>query len=178
MTRRDDLDGVLSAIDGALGDADLPDAMRWAPEPEAVEPDGAAIYAEDTAWLPRDPAGLPAFPLLPLSGLAVRHAAEHEANLARLREVLTLTPEQLARLGETAEQLGRAAQVAAEQIGRAFAALVEGLRPVREQLVDAGVLPDEGPADPRERALWLRQHRNTGPEVPRAQRARRPRRHA
>lgn len=37
MTRRDELDGVLSSIDGALADDDLPDAMRWSPEPEHVD---------------------------------------------------------------------------------------------------------------------------------------------
>lgn len=34
---------------------------------------------------------------------------------------------------------------------------------------------DHKPTDPRARALWLRQHRNTGPTRPNAQTARRPR---
>jgi len=172
VTRRADLDGVLAAIDGALADDELPDGMRWAPDPGAVEPDGAAIYAEDTAWLPRDRLGLPAFPVLPVHPVAVRVALDHEAHLAHLREVLTVTPEARARLGDLMRDLGLAVEHAARQIGEALTALA----PVRGQLVDAGVLPDPGPADPRARALWLRQHRGTGP-VRMAQHERRPRQH-
>ncbi|MDP5182160.1 hypothetical protein QOZ88_05885 [Blastococcus sp. BMG 814] len=37
---------VIDAIDGALADEDLPDAMRWSPEPAAVE-DAGRPYTED-----------------------------------------------------------------------------------------------------------------------------------
>lgn len=45
------------------------------------------------------------------------------------------------------------------------------------QLREAGLLPEEPPADPRERALWMVKNRNTGPARPSAASARRPRRH-
>lgn len=56
----------------------------------------------------------------------------------------------------------------AEAIGRAYAHLGDTLR-------DAGALPEEPPDDPRERALWLRQQRGTGPDR-QVQRQHRPRR--
>lgn len=43
---------------------------------------------------------------------------------------------------------------------------IEELYPIAR---DAGLLPDVPPTDPRERALWLRRNRNTGPQ-PRRQR--------
>lgn len=242
-----DLDGLLAAIDGALGDADLPDAMRWAPNPEQVEPDGAPIYAEDTAWAPittrrggiryelREPVepelrahGLVEVVLGPtpierlaarqrvidradadrarahaarvrgrrhptprgpapdgqltldaplVSQLAVRHAADHEAALAHLRGVLNASPEQLARMGDLMRDLGLGLQRAAVEVAKALTTLAEGLAPQLDHLRTVGLLPDDGPTDPRARALWLRQHRSTGPEVARAQLAHRPRRH-
>lgn len=224
-----DLDGVLSAIDGALADDEWPDAMRWSPEPEQVDDAalpfdgqhvtvgtdlagrdsdllvmhhatrggvrwgatpggmyrGPLVVDLDRRWAPitvprqQGPApdgGVLDVPLV--SRLAVAHAAQHDRDLARLREVLALDPAQLARMGRLVAELGDAMRVAAAQVARTLADLAESLRPIREQLVDAGVLPDEGPTDPRERALWLRRNRNTGPQVPTAQAARRPRRHA
>lgn len=40
------------------------------------------------------------------------------------------------------------------------------LGPVLERLREANLLPEEPPEDPQARALWLRQHRNTGPRRP------------
>jgi hypothetical protein len=53
-----------------------------------------------------------------------------------------------------------------EDFGRAASEAVAGLRPVMESLREAGVIPEEPPKDPKTRALWLRQHRNTGPRRP------------
>lgn len=68
-----------------------------------------------------------------------------------------------------------------EQIGQAWTDawrnIAEAVRPFAEHLERSGVLEEQPPEDPRERALWLRQHRNTGPAVQaRAPRAINPRR--
>jgi hypothetical protein len=93
-------------------------------------------------------------------------------------------PEVRARLEEALAELARHARVAVEQVAEAFARAAEAYRPlldlqlgpIRQRLVDAGVIPNPGPEDPRERALWVRQHRGTGPDRPAGQRAHRPRR--
>lgn len=46
-----DLDAVLSSIDGALADAEFPDAMRWSPEPETVD-DAPEPFDGETVWQP------------------------------------------------------------------------------------------------------------------------------
>ncbi len=84
--------------------------------------------------------------------------AELEEGVRRFAEGLRLAVESV--LPEFLRQ--------AEAIGRA----AEGMRAV---LREAGVLPEEPPTDPRARALWLRQHRGTGPDR-QLQHARRPRR--
>lgn len=256
-----DLDGVLSAIEGALADDEWPDAMRWSPEPERVTDASLVPFDGEVVPLPPQryeagdhttPGGMyrgrltlrdPDDPELRRHGLvevvfatteaqraAGRRAAdraeadrqrahaarvrgrvlaraqrpprgpaddlllfdesylvdpahrdevraEHEANLARLRELLTLTPEQLDRLGDAMRQLGAAAQQAVEQIGRAFVDLAESLHPQLDDLVDPRGLPDDGPPDPKARALWLRQNRSTGPARPGPERRPAPRRH-
>lgn len=48
---------------------------------------------------------------------------------------------------------------------------------VQQLLRSAGAIPEEPPTDPRERALWARRHRSTGPSRPAAGHARRPRNH-
>lgn len=72
------------------------------------------------------------------------------------------------------EQMARPATSLApimEQMGRAAADAVAALRPHAESLA-----PLKPPADARERALWLRRNRNTGPATPaRAPRAINPR---
>lgn len=42
----------------------------------------------------------------------------------------------------------------------------EQIERMAEVLVEAGAMPRPLPADPRERALYLRKHRNTGPGKP------------
>lgn len=44
-------DAVLASIDGALADAEFPDAMRWSPEPETVD-DAPVPYDGDLVWQP------------------------------------------------------------------------------------------------------------------------------
>jgi hypothetical protein len=70
-----------------------------------------------------------------------------------------ITAEQAALLRQLFQDFGRAAREAAEQ-----------LRPImerlREDLQAAGAIPEHPPEDPKARALWLRQHRNTGPRRP------------
>lgn len=77
-------------------------------------------------------------------------------------------PEARARIEESCRQLAEHARLAVESVyealGRAIEAYGLALRPVVEQLREAGVLPEEPPTDPRARALWLRQHRGTGPD--------------
>jgi hypothetical protein len=176
VTRRDDLDAVLAGIDGALADPELPDGMRWSPDPEQATATGVPFDGEVVPLPPqryeapdRDRCGLPAFPVLPASQLAVRAAAEHEVNLARMREALIVSPEQL-------DHLAAAWRAVAERIGQTVAEVAEQLAPVRDRLVDAGLVPAPPPADPYERALWARQRRGAGP-VRMAQHEHRPRRH-
>lgn len=53
----------------------------------------------------------------------------------------------------------------------------EVFRRLGESLAEAGHHPVQPPSSPQRRALWLRQHRNTGPARPGPQQGRRPRRH-
>jgi len=68
----------------------------------------------------------------------------------------------------------------AEEIRQAFAPVRRGLnlwatfideaasafRRFGEAAREAGFVPEEAPTDPRARALWMKQHRNTGPATP------------
>jgi hypothetical protein len=77
-------------------------------------------------------------------------------------------PELRARLEEGCRQIAEHARLAIEPVfaalGRAVEAYGLAVRPVVEQLRDAGVLTELPPEEPRERALWVRQHRGTGPD--------------
>lgn len=68
------------------------------------------------------------------------------------------------RIEAFAEQLGATMEAAARCLADTAAAYGTALADVHRSLVDAGVLPEPPPEDPRERALWLRQHRGTGPD--------------
>jgi hypothetical protein len=70
-----------------------------------------------------------------------------------------ITAEQAALLRQLFEDFGAAVREAVEQLGPVMDRL-------REDLRAAGVIPEEPPEDPQARALWLRQHRNTGPRRP------------
>jgi hypothetical protein len=76
------------------------------------------------------------------------------------------TPEDLRRFSQALQPSWDAITTAAT---RAHA----GWRGVRDALRDAGLVPDEPPTDPRERALWARRNRNHGPEQPGPQNRRR-----
>lgn len=54
-----------------------------------------------------------------------------------------------------------------EQIAEPLARLADTLTQTADQLTAAGYIPEQPPADPMERALWLRRNRNTGPTAPR-----------
>jgi hypothetical protein len=126
---------------------------------------------------------------LPDAPLAARAAARRRAEVERVRNTLLDTerplvtlrwlmavtpPEVLAealtdpavreRMAEPFRQVGELLRGFTE----VFASLAEhaqrAARSLGEALRDAGVLPEEPPADPRARALWLRRHRGTGPD--------------
>lgn len=77
-------------------------------------------------------------------------------------------PEVRARLEGQFQQLAAWANRAVEDLVRALApAMTEFGRQLNDmygKLREAGILPEEPPGDPRARALWLRQHRGTGPD--------------
>ena len=112
----------------------------------------------------------PAGPILQLGGGKIFYAPpmppipDYDPN-AEFRAFLNkplITPEQAETLAKMFGEFRRAAGEALAAIG-----------PVFEQLREAGVLPETPPEDPREKALWLRQHRNTGPARPGPQNRRR-----
>ena len=63
-------------------------------------------------------------------------------------------------------RVNEALQDMADRLAVAF----DAMRPALEQFAalarQVEMIPDEGPADPMERALWLRKNRNTGPKPP------------
>ena len=78
---------------------------------------------------------------------------------------------------EAFEAFGRAWQRLVKEVNDALEDLFGG--PVKvwaEKLREAGLLPEVPPEDPRERALWAKQHRSTGPARPSGQNAHAPRR--
>lgn len=183
-----DLDAVLTAIDGALGDDELPDAMRWSPDPAQVT-DAGAPYTDD-GWpllpelrelrLPRQQGRGPVTgaSLLGIMGTAVANAAEVEQARARLVLVFGTEHEAAEAFREAVRHVTEGLAPLWEQVRRACDEAARSMLALYEQGREAGLLPDAGPTDPKARALWARQHRSTGPQVPRAQAARRPRRHA
>lgn len=88
-------------------------------------------------------------------------------------------PEQRARLEawarETAERIGAFVDDLVRALVPALAEWNRQIEPLVAQLREAGLLPEVPPEDPRARALWLRQHRGTGPSR-QVQHERRPRR--
>jgi len=62
-------------------------------------------------------------------------------------------------------------QAIGQQIQAVWEGVADRLRDVHAALQRSGLLDDRPPADPRARALWLRQHRGTGPVcIPHAKR--------
>lgn len=58
---------------------------------------------------------------------------------------------------------GEALQGICDLVGGIFRDIAAAYQPLIETLQEAGAIPTPPPADPRERALWMRDHRNTGP---------------
>ncbi len=184
-----DLDAVLASIDGALADDELPDAMRWSPEPERVE-DAGAPYAEDRGfpviptrrggvrftvpegWTP--PRGLAPSVVIVDDPIVWRPLSLPEATrlalqAERSREEYERNLQALRELfAPAAEQLGRLVeslrQIAAES-GLRFAELVDAIGKLganpHAPIPPPRRLRDE---DPRAYALALRQSRWTGPD--------------
>lgn len=63
----------------------------------------------------------------------------------------------MAEMSEAMRRFGEQLAVVFDEIGRQLA-------PLMEEMERAEVLEQEPPTDPRERALWLRRNRNTGPQ--------------
>lgn len=84
-------------------------------------------------------------------------------------EVRAELTRRFAEVGRVISEWLNGMRPAIEAAARSMGSLVESMR-------EAGMLPDEPPADPRARALWLRQHRSTGPSRPGPERSRPPRR--
>lgn len=57
---------------------------------------------------------------------------------------------------------------AAEELGRSLSNFGQGIVQALEALRDAGLVAEEQPTDPRERALWAKRNRGTGPATPAA----------
>ena len=74
------------------------------------------------------------------------------------------TPEQRERMRESMQRLTDHMHITFQASAAAFARAAEALRPALAQLRESGLIPEEPPSDPRERALWARQHRGTGPD--------------
>ena len=194
----DRTDHVLAAIDGALADYELGDAMRWSPAPEEVTGAPPARYTEDPwpytggertrLWVDE-----PGDPLAEIPDHRVAVPSAHGIwQMSCGSEIATVdAADAFARAHLHWELHGRrglpdavaveAARVHlhlegyreawSEMRDRLLAAIPEEIR----RLVDTG--PDAAPVDRRAAALEARRNRNTGPARPNAQQARRPRRH-
>lgn len=194
---RDDLDAVLAGIDGALADADLPDAMRWAPDPAGVTDAGPAPY--DGSIVPQPPQQYESTELVeaartwPPAPAVVRvHLVidDDALTLARAGGIGLLRQRVAHRYDEElliVEVDRERAEVALAAAAELWQRVIEGLRPAVEAIGKAmgdaaaslrgsALLPERPPVDPRARALWARDNRSTGP-VRMAQHERRPRRH-
>lgn len=155
---RDDTQHVLDLIDGALDDWEVSgDAMRWRP-PEAEPVEGGI--------------GLDAMAASIGARVAVRPSRDFAMYFGPTGSPPPTTPRQAVALGYAVVQaLHDETAQALEHYGRQIAALSatpEGpiIRDLRlwHDAVEAESEPAE---DPRERALRLRQQRNTGPGAPR-----------
>lgn len=77
----------------------------------------------------------------------------------RLHAPFRLSPETQAQIAALIRSSAEASRV----FGEAARRMSEAVKKIGPVLDKAGLIPDEPPTDPRERALWARQHRNTGP---------------
>lgn len=148
---------ILDLIDHAIEGATSDDAMRWTPEAKTVATqdgagwvdlgyttDGGVFTREDAARVFDVPVAMIGPRPMPASLTPAQQRAIVEAF-----EVHVLAPARAA-----IRAIGTA-------VGQAVAPMVAAAEAARE----AGLVPEEPPPDPMARALWLRQHRNTGPAV-------------
>jgi hypothetical protein len=206
VSRREDLDSTLAAIDGALADAEFPDAMRWSPEPETI--DAPEPYDGELVWQPpqrydpvRDTALMRMIdqqvvrsiqPVVVLSTPSPVQAVSRviarsqrrgpTADLALFDETFLVDP---AHREEVRAWQREEAQRIVRSLGEWFTDVAEAFSSVAEQVGKAvaaiRLTPDAPPrplreTDPRAYALQLRQARDTGPDR-QVQRQHRPRRH-
>jgi hypothetical protein len=192
-------DDILDLIDHAIRASDESGweygwesgAMRWSPALDADEHEGRRHgYCS-----PPVPAFVPPPPAGPVGLEVWTDPATGRRFIAPLGTPLPDgTPETLSPwiavdvLEQLAEHLGehlsdfiamvlRAVRAFGEYLGEHIVQAIARTEPVSQQLEAAGVLEQQPPADPAARALWLRQHRNTGPtQRPRAPRRIDPRR--
>jgi hypothetical protein len=162
-----DLDAVLASIDGALADDDLPDAMRWTPNPETVN-DAGDPYTEDSAPLLLRPLTMPE--AVAWSFRAEQSREDYAQALADLRAVFEPAAEAVAGLVET---FGKIAADAGLRFSELVEAIGKAARDPWQPIPPPRRLRTE---DPRGYALALRQARSTGPDR-QVQHRPRPRRH-
>lgn len=167
--------------------ADEPDAFTVKPSysREYVLVDGATV----AAWIDQyGPSFTPPIVLEPHQRAYLDAAFAPEAAMRRRfhQDLLALRRQQDASASAgweafttALEALQQAAVDAWKGLQPLIAAIQRAQISTRDQYVlyPNDFLPDvdHKPTDPRARALWLRQHRNTGPARPNAQTARRPR---
>lgn len=174
-----DLDAVLASIDGALADDELPDAMRWSPEPGTVEQD-PRLLRFDGSIVPQPPQEYEELLVLrPLTMSeanawalrAERSPAEHEEALRQLRELFAPAAEAIAGL---VDAFGRIAADA----GLRFSEVIEAIGKATSATEHLSIPPPLRlrTEDPKGYALALRQSRGTGPDR-QVQHRPRPRRH-
>lgn len=113
------------------------------------------------------------------SAVAVVAASEARTLAAAKPELFPLAQQWSAYTGMTLadslDHFGRLLGAFQEAIAEVFAS--GPYADLQARLRDAGLIPEEPPADPRDRALLARRHRSTGPPRPAAGHARRPRNH-
>lgn len=168
-----DLDAILASIDGALADADLPDAMRWTPTPGTVD-DAGDPYTEDRhsplilTGRPQLMPGAPAYmqpvreltlpEVMRLAVQAEQARNDYEQALANVRAVFAPAAEALARM---VEAFGKIAADAGLRFSELVDMLGKAARDSWQPILPPRRLRDE---DPRAYALALRQARSTGPD--------------
>jgi hypothetical protein len=163
-----DLEAVLASIDGALADAEFPDAMRWSPEPEQVE--DLPVLRFDGRIVPQPPQRYEAVP----EAWAVLVRGGSPAALRILGELDDPAVQAAIRFSfeETVRRLTETLRPVFERIGR----FTQELARIASTYQQARLLPAAPPADPRECALHAARHRGTGPDT-QVQHRPRPRRH-
>lgn len=165
----DRTDHVIEAIDGALADFTSPDAMRWSPDPDHAEPTRPTFRRYHAAVSERGFRG-PRLSMMIMDEAAgpLLHPRDH-ADLARWSSdhaafPVTFDMPATALNDETAAALRRASERAGEVFAE-FARHVSDTYAKVRVVMDRIAPPesDPPPLDPRERALWARRNRNTGP---------------